>query len=240
MKISPETHIMFAIVVILGIVVLIFKVKGIIASFKAIDLHREAKYDQEHELKKLQETRQEQRALDEYNLFDASGSETHPLGDIQDIIHSKKASILTALGFLISVAVIVKEKALDKVGFQKLIADSEVVLVLSFGLVGVMVFVIGLFSYAVRKVVLRRKGFELFILFFKKSYEYKDLDFYLVETETHKQEGTKVRSKPAHLCHIMFKDGRKPIVLTSAVYANLQEKIQKLIDAIYKGKVIDG
>jgi hypothetical protein len=97
-----------------------------------------------------------------------------------------------------------------------------------------------LISYATYRVRLRRKGFEIASVFGVKAYEYKELQFHLDYTIEHKYAGEGYRPvvmktksfNMVWVCQVLFRDGRRPLVLKSSRYAWLKNKIRAVKTAV--------
>lgn len=163
----------------------------------------------------------------------------HPLGEVQTVIRGRIRFVFFAI-ILFSVAVLglyilhftEREFYVSRTGLNMLITT-----VLLFGSIA---WAFQLFSFTLRKIKLRRRGFELCDIWGSKMYEYKDVEFYLSETIEHKHESDGYRPliKTAGnynyiwVCQVLFKDGHTPLLLKSSHYSWFHSKMQALLDGL--------
>ena len=171
----------------------------------------------------------------------------HPLGAVQSVIRGRVRFIWFGL-VLIGVALF----GLYAVYIGDLGADimesfggrtTLNVLIVTVLLAGCLIWGLRLISYITYRVKLRHTGFEISSVFGTKAYEYKDVDFYLQQTLEHKYDSEGYRPVIMKtqtfnwiwVCQVLFRDGRKPIMLKSSRYAWLKNKIIDLQAAIDGG-----
>lgn len=164
----------------------------------------------------------------------------HPLGAVQSVIRGRFRFIWFGL-MLIGVALF----GLYAVYIGDIGADimesfggrtTLNVLIVTVLMAGGFMWGLRLISYITYRVKLRRTGFEISSVFGTKAYEYKDVDFYLQQTLEHKYDSEGYRPVIMKtqtfnwiwVCQVLFRDGRKPIMLKSSRYAWLKNKIMDL------------
>ena len=168
----------------------------------------------------------------------------HPLGAVQSVIRGRVRFAWFGL-ILVGVALF----GLYAVYAGNLTADIMEsfggrtplnVLVVTVLMAGALVWGLRLMSYITYRVRLRRTGFEVSSVLGTKAYEYKDVHFHLQQTVEHKHESEGYRSVVMRsqnynwvwVCQVIFRDGRKPVVLKSSRYAWLKSKISDMMAAM--------
>lgn len=187
-----------------------------------------------------------QKAPAHSGIYEAPGinqQSSHPLGAVQSVIRGRVRFLL--FGFLLigatgfglwvlyftDILIEYTETPLTKLAATVILA-------------GGIVWGLWMISYITYRVKLRRTGFEISSVFGTKVYEYKGTDFYLGQTIEHKHNSEGYRPVFGRAgnynyiwqCQIIFRDGRKPLVLKSSRYAGLKTKMQGVIDGLYESK----
>lgn len=175
-----------------------------------------------------------------YEAHGASQQSDHVLGAVQSVIRGRGRFLPFGLMFIG-----VSGLGLWELHFTGILTEYTETpltkLAATVILVGGIVWGLRMISYITYRVKLRRTGFEISSVFGTKAYEYKDADFYLGQTIEHKHNSEGYRPvvmKAGNYnyiwqCQIVFRDGRKPIILKSSRYAWLKTKIQSVIDGLY-------
>ena len=164
----------------------------------------------------------------------------HPLGAVQSVIHGRIQFLLFGI-MLICVALfglwaLYFTGKLDE--FSKTPLHKLAFTVL---MIGAVIWGLQLISYITYRVTLRRTGFEISSIFGTNAYAYNDVEFYLSHTIEHKHKSDGYRPVIMKTqtfnfiweCQVLFRDGRKPIILKSSRYAWLKNKMQRAIDTLY-------
>ncbi len=180
-----------------------------------------------------------------YEAPGVSQLSNHPLGAVQSVIHGRIRFL--AFGLML---IVVAALALWALWFTDIMTEyTETNLIKTAATVifaGGIVWGLQLISFITYRIKLRRTGFEISSVFGTKAYEYKDAEFYLNHTIEHKNDSDGYRPVVMTAgnynfvwqCQILFKDGRKPIILKSSRYAWLKVKMQKVLDALYADKTV--
>jgi len=176
-------------------------------------------------------------------VYEASGvnqQSNHPLGAVQSVIRGRIRFL--AFGFMLIGIALLGLYMLHMTNIMAEYSDNWATkLVMTILLAGGVAWGLQLISFITYRVRLRRTGFEISSIFGTKAYEYKDVDFHLDRTIEHKYESDGYR--PVFMkagsynfiwvCQVLFRDGRKPIMLKSSRYAWLKNKMLGLINALY-------
>jgi hypothetical protein len=176
-----------------------------------------------------------------YEVSGVNQQSNHPLGAVQSVIRGRIRFLAFGV-MLIGIALLglyaiyyMPDRIQDFTGtdLNRLIATVI--------MAGGIVWGLQLISFITYRIKLRRTGFEISSIFGTKAYEYNDVDFYLDRTIEHKYESDGYR--PVFMktqtfnfiwvCQVLFRDGRKPIMLKSSRYAWLKNKMRGLLDALY-------
>ena len=176
-------------------------------------------------------------------VYEAPGvnqQSSHPLGAVQSVIRGRIRFL--AFGVMLIGIALLGLYMLHMTDIMAEYSDNPATkLVMTILLAGGVVWGLQLISFITCRVRLRRTGFEISSILGTKAYEYKDVDFHLDRTIEHKYESDGYRPAVMKagsynfiwLCQVLFRDGRKPIILKSSRYAWLKNKMLKLIDALY-------
>jgi len=176
-------------------------------------------------------------------VYEAPGvnqQSNHPLGAVQNVIRGRIRFL--AIGLLMIGVALLGLYMLYQTDIMAEYSDNQAAkLAMTVLLIGGVVWGLQLISYITYRVKLRRTGFEISSILGSRAYEYKDVDFYLQHVVERKDESEGyspafTETGPLHfiwVCQILFRDGRKPIILKSSRYAWLENKISSLTDALY-------
>ena len=170
----------------------------------------------------------------------------HPLGAVQSVIRGRIRFTLFGLG-MIAVALFGLYMVYIS-GFGAEIMETFGgrtplnILIVTVLMLGAVIWGLQLLNFATYRIKLRRTGFEMSSMLGTKTYEYKDVSFYLDRTVEHKQEADGYRPIVLKadnynfiwVCQVLFHDGRKPVIIKSSRYAWLRQKMTALIDALNK------
>ena len=194
-----------------------------------------AKYQQAGETEEKKPTRG--------NIYESSAPQEqdgHAMGPVRSVIRGRIRYVMTGLLFVAiglgALYVLFFMPDLN-LGFERKPLYIAIAAVL---FVGAIVWGLQLMNIATYRVKLRRTGFEIGSILGKKGYSYEDVDFYL--TKTIERSSDVDGYKPAFgrmggyvtlwVCQILFRNGKKPIVLKSSRYAQLHSKITPLLQAL--------
>ncbi|MGF6906140.1 hypothetical protein [Fusobacterium sp. PH5-44] len=179
------------------------------------------------------------RQTDIYEKSGKNQESDHHLGAIQSVIRGRIRFIPIGLSFIaIALFGLYIFYFTDKKFFIDRTPINTVIITILF--IGAILYGLQFVNYAFYRIKLRHTGFEISSMLGTKSYEYKDVDFYLNKTIEHKHNSDGYRpvfGKVGNfnyiwICQIIFKDTRKPIILKSSRYARLRDKISELIEAL--------